>query len=329
MDGMENGVEPAHSGATTSGDPTAGDSVAVYVCTHRRNGPLKRLLESLKAAAENVQPGIEVAVVVVDDNPDGRAAAVVDAFDHNFIRGLHYRHTGSQNISTARNMGLETAMTMADWVAMTDDDQVVSPVWIKALFESARSLSADAVTGPAHIRYEQGVPEWLADQPFDEILEAQPRVDGERMDTCSTGNSMLKSSWLIDRPDFRFRPDLGRTGGEDMVFYRTAIDNGLAAYYSSEAEIFQMQPPERATFGYMVRVSHWLGNSAALSNLESGSATPVRLVLRHGKQLVQATIRPLSRLVSRQPVELRYAAAKAAQALGGLVAVAGVRAKHI
>ncbi len=305
------------------------DSVAVYVCTYRRNEPLNRLLESLLVAAQAVQPGIEVAVVVVDDNPDGRASAVVEAFKHDFARGLHYRHTGSQNISTARNMGLETAMELADWVAMTDDDQVVSPAWIKALFEAARTHGADAITGPAHIRYEQGAPDWLSSQPFDEILEAQPRVDGERMDTCSTGNSMLKSSWLINNPESRFRPDLGRTGGEDMVFYRTAIGNGLAAYYSTEAEIFQMQPPERATFGYMFRVSYWLGNSAALSNRESGSASPVRLVLRHGKQLVQAALRPVRRLIAREPLELRYAAAKAAQAAGGLVAVAGVRAKHI
>ncbi len=306
-----------------------GTSVAVYVCTFRRNEPLKRLLDSLLVASGAVQPHIEVAVVVVDDNPDGRASAVVDNFGHDFLRGLHYRHTGSRNISTARNMGLETAMELADWVAMTDDDQVVSPVWIKALFEAAHAHDADAITGPAHIRYEQGTPSWLDAQPFDEILEAQPRVDGERMDTCSTGNSMLKSSWLIAHPESRFRADLGRTGGEDMVFYRTAVDNGLAAFYSTEAEIFQMQPPERATFGYMVRVSHWLGNSAALSNLESGSASRPRLVLRHGKQLAQALLRPLGQLRSRQPAQLRFATAKAAQAAGGLVAVAGFRAKHI
>ncbi len=322
------------NGNSTDGDPSDGtkagsESVAVYVCTFRRNEPLKRLLDSLAAAARAAQPGIEVAVVVVDDNPDGRASAVLDAFEHDFIRGLHYRHTGSRNISTARNMGLETAMELADWVAMTDDDQVVSPVWIKALFEAAHTHGADAITGPAHIRYEQGAPDWLEAEPFDEILEAQPRVDGERMDTCSTGNSMLKSSWLINRPESRFRTDLGRTGGEDMVFYRTAIDNGLAAYYSTEAEIFQMQPPERATFAYMVRVSHWLGNSAALSNLESGSASRGRLVLRHGKQLAQALMGPIVRLASRQPGQFRYATAKAAQAAGGLVAVAGVRAKHI
>lgn len=63
-------------------------SVAVYVCTHRRNGPLVDLLTSLQAAADTVQPEIGVAVVVVDDNPDGRAEPVVEGFEHRFAHML-------------------------------------------------------------------------------------------------------------------------------------------------------------------------------------------------------------------------------------------------
>ena len=40
---------------------------------------------------------------------------------------------------------------------------------------------------------------------------------------------MLRASFLRDHPDIRFRSDLGTLGGEDMVFYRTAVAAGLDA----------------------------------------------------------------------------------------------------
>lgn len=303
-------------------------TVAVYVCTHRRNGPLVDLLDSVRAAADNVQPEVGVAVVVVDDNPDGRAEPVVDGYEHNFALGIHYTHTGSQNISTARNRGVETAMGLADWVAMTDDDQTVSPMWLAELFTAQRQHNADAVTGPVFIRYAPDSPSWIGDQPFAELLEAQPRVDGEQVDTCSTGNSMILSAWLTDHPDVRFRKDLGVIGGEDMVFYRGAIQQGLRAFYALKAEAYQLQPPERATYRHHLASAYWLGNTSFLTGFEAGEAGRARLAVRGTRKVVEAAVSPIRRLISGNPAHLRFAIAELAFGAGMLVGTVGVKVPH-
>lgn len=318
---------PQSDGAGTN-DHSPRTSVAVYVCTHRRNGPLVDVLTSLKAAAANVQPDIAVAAVVVDDNPDGRAESVVEGFDHNFDLGLHYTHTGSQNISTARNRGVETAMGLGDWVAMTDDDQTVSPVWLAELFNTQAAHDADAVTGPVFVQYAEDSPRWIKDQPFADLFEAQPRVDGEQVDTCSTGNSMIRTSWLKQHPDVRFRKDLGVLGGEDMVFYRGAIQQGLRAFYSLKAEAYQLQPPERSTYRHHLVSAYWLGNTTFLTGLEAGEAGRLRLGLRGARKTVDAAISPVRRLVSGQPAHLRFASAQLAYGVGMLVGVVGVKVRH-
>jgi succinoglycan biosynthesis protein ExoM len=254
---------------------------------------------------------------------------VVDGFEHGFARGLHYRHSGARNISRARNLGLETAMELADWVAMTDDDQVVVEGWFAAMIDVQRRTGADAVTGPVPLRYPDGCPSWLTDQPFLDFLEAAPRPDGSEVEVCSTGNSMLRSAFLRDHSEIRFRPDLGVVGGEDMVFYRAATQAGLDARYSTEAVCWGEQPPERATYRYMVGTCFWLGNTEFVTNYESGSASRLRLAVRGSRRLVEALARPVQRRRRGEPPQWRYAGAMVARGAGTLVGVIGIKVPHI
>lgn len=308
-------------------------SIAVYVCTHKRNGPLRRMLDSLAVAADRVQPEVEIAVAVIDDNPDGRAKEVVEGFGgpdgaESFLRGLHYRHSGAQNISIARNLGLEATMPLADWVAMTDDDQTVVPEWFEALIEMQAETGCDAVTGPVLNRYPDGAAQWLTDQPWGDIMVAPMEEHGKKVELCSTGNSILRSSFLTDHPDIRFRKDLGVVGGEDMVFYRTATLAGLDARFSQTALCHTEMPPERETYRYHLRSCYWLGNSIYLTNIESGEASKPRLVLRGLKQGVQGAGRPLLRRAQGKNPQWRFAGAMMARSFGILVGVIGIRVAH-
>ena len=304
------------------------ESIAIYVCTYERNGPLKAMLESLSVAAGRVQPETEIAVVVIDDNPDGRAQTVVDEFDGGFLRGLHYRHSGARNISVARNAGLEAAIGLADWVAMVDDDQVAAEHWIEALIATQVNTNADAVTGPVPLRYGDDVPQWLHDEPFAEILEAGLNKEGERVEVCSTGNSMLRADFLRQHPELRFRPDLGEVGGEDMVFYRAAVGAGLDARYSLDAVCYGEQPPERSTYAYQVWACYWMGNTEFVTNYENGEASRPWLALRGCRRMVEGAIRPFQRILKGNNPQFRFAGASVARGFGTLVGVAGVRAKH-
>ncbi len=303
-------------------------SVAVYVCTFRRNEALARMLDSLEVAAANATPDTELAVVVVDDNPDGRARQVVESSTREFPLGLHYRHCGEGNIAAARNTGVSVAMELADWVAMVDDDQIVVPKWLTELMRVQIETNADAVTAPVYARFGEDAPAWITEQPFAELWGTALKADGAPVTDLQTANSVIRTSFLEANPEVRFSPDLGLVGGEDMVFYRAALAAGLKAHYSREAINWELEPPERATYRYQLRRCLWHGNTEAVTNLRAGRDGRLRLVARAVKRGVLALARPARRLAAGDPPQFRYAFAYAMQSIGMLAGVAGIRLTH-
>jgi succinoglycan biosynthesis protein ExoM len=301
--------------------------VAVYVCTHRRNDALRSMLTALLRAAENAAPRACVAAVVIDDNPDGRASEVVDEFEGRFALGIHYRHSGEQNISVARNLGLETAAQLGEWVAMTDDDCEPDPTWISSYLDVQKRTGADAMTGPLVLRFPEGNPAWLYDQPF-ALGENEVYEDGRLMHVAQTHNSIISSAWLREHPDIRFEPGLGRLGGEDMVFYRRCVEAGMRIYYARDAVVHEIVGPERATLHYQLRTQFWLGNSEYVTNTQSGAATRARMVLRGARRLGEALQRPIGRLARHEPPQWRWCLASLLRASGMVLGALGLRVDH-
>ena len=302
-------------------------SIAVYVCTYKRNEPLARLLGTLQVASDAVAGRAEIGVVIVDDNPDGRAKAVVDGFDHHFPLGLHYRHAGSQNISIARNTGLDAASRIGDWVAMTDDDIMVPADWFTQHLDLQARTGADATTGPLLLQFPADAPSWIHDEPFDRfgLLDFE---EDEQVPICATGNSMLRASFLLENPDIRFDPDLGVLGGEDMVFYRAAVGRGLRCFFSTKTAVYEVEPHERSTLRFQLGRAMWMGNTRFLTNHRSGDATRSRLFLRGGRHVARALVRPFARLAARDAPQLRFTAALACEGLGMMAGVFGVELDH-
>lgn len=297
------------------------------VCTFRRNDALDRLLHAVRRNAATVAPGVQVGVVVVDDNPDGRAREVCDRHARSYPLGLHYRSCGHGNISLARNAGLDAALPMSDWIAMTDDDCEPADTWIASYLETQRATGASALTGPCYLDLGPDAPSWLRQQPFQD--DGQLRfADCERLRTAATNNSFVRSAFLCERPWLRFEPDLGVTGGEDMVFFRTAHAAGLDIAFSAGARVIGHEPRVRATFGYQVRSRFWLGNTEYVTNAYLGDASPGRWLLLSVKRLVAALSRPVGRLMLGRRPQFRYALASAARAMGNATGVFGLRARH-
>lgn len=302
--------------------------VAVYVCTYRRNVPLARMIDSLEIAAAAAGPEIELGVVVVDDNADGSAKEVVELSTHRFPLGLHYVHVGAGNIAIARNAGLQAAMALADWVAMVDDDQVVVPEWLTELVGVQRRTGADAVTAPVYPRFPEDAPRWLHDQPFADLWGTPVRKDGAPVTDLQTANSMIRTDFLIQHPTVRFSTDLGESGGEDMVFYRGALDAGLRAHYSLHAVNWELESPDRATYRYQLWRCLWHGNTEAVTSLRAGRAGRLRLAVRAVKRTIQAASHPIGRLRRGESPQLRYSLAFALQPIGILLGAAGIRLSH-
>ncbi len=301
-------------------------SIAVAICTYKRNEPLAVLLDQLIVCATRLGNRGAVGVVVVDDSWDGMAEAVVKKYAGCFELGIEYRKSGRQNISIARNLAIETACQMAEWTAMTDDDCVPITDWLDELLDTQAATGADTVTGTMVRRVPPGSPKWLTDEPFLGVGHWSP-ADQSELTVASTFNSMISSRWLKEHAEIRFRPSLGVVGGEDMVFYRAAHDAGLRIVFSKNAFVYEDEPLARANLAYQLRLFLWQGNSSYVTSTHNG-ISPVRMFLHGGKSMVRALGHPVGRLVRGQRPQLRYTLALALHAAGKLIGPFGVRINH-
>src|ERR1039458_2717997 len=305
---------------------SATPTIAVAICTYNRNVELRVLLDALLVSVAHLAGRAIVGVVVVDDTAEGNARHVVETFASRFERGITYRISGQQNISLARNMAIETASEIGDWIAMIDDDCEPTPEWLGALLDTQQRTGADAVTGPMVRRVPPGAPKWLTEEPFLELGLSQAE-EGAVLPIASTFNSMISSPWLKQHPAIRFQPELGVIGGEDMVFYRTAHAVGLQIRYSQRASIFENEPQSRATLAYQLRAHYWHGNSSYVASIRSG-ANPLRFFLHGINSLIQAFARPFVRMCRGQRPQLRYSLAAMLHAIGKMMGPIGVRTEH-
>jgi glycosyltransferase involved in cell wall biosynthesis len=300
--------------------------IAVAVCTYKRNEPLTVLLHALTACAERIKNRGAVGVVIIDDTADGQARAVVEEFAGRFELGLAYRISGKQNISIARNLALETALDIGDWIAMTDDDCEPPSQWLEVLLDLQQRTGADAVTGRIVRRAPDDAPAWITDQPFLD-LGVEVRPDGSEMTVAATFNTLISSRWLRAHPQIRFDPNMGVVGGEDMVFFRAAHAAGLRICFSELGFVYENEPRERATFGYQLYVYFWHGNSAALACVENGMKR-WRVFVHGTASFIRAGVRPMSRLLRGQKPQLRFCLAQILHAAGKQLGAAGVRIEH-
>lgn len=305
---------------------TARTKIMAAICTYKRNDLLTRLLDALVVTAGRVGNQAAVGVVLVDDTADGTARAVADSFVGKFELGVEYRISGRQNISLARNLALETALPLADWILMTDDDCEPPEQWLEALLDLQMRSGADAVTGRMVRRVPASAPAWITNQPFLELgVEQLP--DGSEMSVAATFNTLISTDWLRAHPQIRFDPNMGIVGGEDMVFFRAAHAAGLQIRFSAAGFVYENEPLERATYSYQLYVHFWHGNSAALACIESGMKRS-RMFVHGGASFIRACLRPISRIVRGEEPQLRFWLAQVLHATGKIVGSTGLRVNH-
>jgi len=300
--------------------------IVVAICTYKRNDELTVLLRSLVGCADRIKDRAAVGVAVTDDTASGEARVVAETAKGWFELGLQYCISGKQNISLARNMVIETAMGIADWIVMTDDDCEPPVNWLEALLDAQQKYSVPAVTGRMIRRVPADSPRWLTDEPFLELGVHDP-ADGAKMEMAATFNSMISADWLREHPHIRFDPAYGVIGGEDMVFYRSAFAEGLEIRFVADAFVYENEPRERANLAYQLYVYFWHGNSACLTMIQRGSRR-WRMLIHAGASMVRALIRPIGRMLQGKTPQMRFCLAMILNALGKLAGVFNIRIAH-
>src|SRR5262245_48939241 len=103
--------------------------ISVVVCTYNRSRQVAGALAHILEAAARTKLSIEI--VVVDNNSRDDTKAVVESSTSSTIP-IRYSFEPTQGLSFARNRGLKDSRGSV--IAFTDDDCIVDPNWIDALW---------------------------------------------------------------------------------------------------------------------------------------------------------------------------------------------------
>jgi succinoglycan biosynthesis protein ExoM len=198
------------------------------------------------------------SIVLCDNDCQCSAESLVAEFAATSNVAVKYCVEPRQSIALARNKAVLNAT--GDYVAFIDDDEIPEKYWLQTLFGAFEKYGVDGVLGPVKPSFGDGVPRWIVrgkfyDRPCYEtgvvLKHGQAR----------TGNVLLKS-YVFRAIDSPFRPEF--RAGEDVDFFRRAIEQGRVFIWCNEAVVYEAVPPSRWKRIYLVKKALLRGASAAL-----------------------------------------------------------------
>lgn len=224
------------------------DHISVCICTYKRPVLLARLLRVLQnQETDNL---FTYSIVVVDNDSNKSAKATVSSVQHAFSLDIEYHVEKEQNIALTRNKAVKSAK--GNLIAFIDDDEFPDDQWLLKLYKACNEFNADGVLGPVKPHFEVLPPQWIIKG---KVCERKSHRTGSILKNYSdtrTGNVLLDKR-LFDDEENLFNPDFGKTGGEDVDFFKRMIKKGYVFVWCEEAPVYETVPPERLTRAYFLR----------------------------------------------------------------------------
>lgn len=234
--------------------------VDVCICTFRRPAVVAAMAS---VAAQDLPEGVGLRIVVVDNDEVPSAKARVEGWAQEAGVAVAYVHAPARNISVARNAGLAAARAAgADFLAFLDDDEEAAKGWLMLLLARAGETGADAVFGPALAVYPTDAPRWMVRCDLHSNL---PQARGGRVETGHSCNVLIRMAGLPQ--GLEFRPELGRSGGEDTDFFFRLNRAGRRLAIADTALVTEAVTPQRLRLGWLMERRfaegrHYAGASA-------------------------------------------------------------------
>jgi len=246
--------------------------IDIGICTFQR----PQIVDTLRSlAAIKVPKNAELRIIVADNDDAPSAESVVAAEKLPFP--LIYIHAPSRNISIARNAVLDNAT--APYLAFIDDDETVDPNWLNGLYDEAIARQADVVFGPVFAEYPPETPEWIVAGDYHSVTEP---ATVSQVHTGPSGNALihLASSACSGQ---RFDLTLGKSGGEDTVFFSEIAAHGGKLFFAHDAHVFEKAAEQRLSADWLIKRRYRYGQSYATAKIRSSItpfATRVTLVVK-------------------------------------------------
>lgn len=224
--------------------------IVVAICTFQRLELLRRLLFMLeKQDLRVVLAGVEIEVLVVDNEASSDTRALYSELQPDYFVPLAYVQQPEQGISHARNSAIEYALdNSANYLAFIDDDDIPGPDWLILLWREQLASEADFVFGTWQLS--EDLPQWVHKSGIFKTRKvskkkaaAEPRLP--RM--ASTCNVLIKCSFIrqMSHDGMLFDPALGRSGGEDKDFFIRALSLGAMFSCAEDSYVVRGHQPGR------------------------------------------------------------------------------------
>lgn len=273
----------------------------VVVPTYNRSHLLRKTLDSLMKAS--VPRGLDVSVIVVDNNSKDDTAAMVGDFQASAPLPVRYVLETRQSSSHARNAGIANAS--GDLVGFIDDDEEVDGTWYEVVAREFADPATEFIGGPYLPNWVSPAPDWLPYGYHAAIgaIPPKPRnvFSREFGANLMGGNAVLRRS-IFERVG-TYNTRLGRSGTgllseEDAEFFGRLQAKEVRGIYVPDLLIHHYIAPERLTRNYHRRWVYWRAVSQGV--LDRTVREPVTYLLgipRHkiGRALRNLFAMPLSR----------------------------------
>lgn len=299
--------------------------ITIAITTFRRASQLRALLATVDESLTEVRTGVRLDVVVVDNDPDASARAIVNA--HTMAASgsaLAYLHETHAGIAAARQRALDAARG-ADAIVFLDDDVVPLAGWLPAIIHAWEEFDADAVMGFVKYEWPPQASPWIVAGGF---MRRDAHATGTELATLATGNALIDMR-TVQRLGLYFDDSLGLSGGEDSLFGEQLVAKGGKIVACLESVVLDEVPGERTTRSFVRRrtISHGQGRvrmrlQGRRGALERARIRVVALLGGVARLAVFFTLHlggKLTRNVSRDAVGMRrtwFALGMVQQALG-------------
>lgn len=250
-------------------------SVVIGVTTYGRNDALRALLQQLSdQAAALSAAGRRSAVIIVDNNPDGAAEAVVRGAA---VPLVHYVHEPVPGIAAGRNRALLWAGAEGyDAIAFLDDDETPSPQWLDALVGAAERFEAAAVTGPVVRSYPHDPSPYVAGM---RTWDSVRRPSGTDVPAASSANLLLDLRFLAHH-GLQFDEAFGLSGGSDTLITKQLLAAGGRLVWADDAIVIDHVTEQRLTPEWLRTRAHRVGNTHSRVSLVVAGTGSRRTIAR-------------------------------------------------
>lgn len=224
--------------------------VVIGIPTYKRPAMLDKLLCSVMSSDVAGTRINEVCIVVMDNDEAATAEEVtqVRSLQAPPVWSVHYRRCPQKGLTNVRNALLSESLAHnPDLIAFVDDDQFVSPGWLRALVDSIERTDSDFAIGPV-----VPVHDPITTPELRCWFRAHDRADAERINYIETNNLIMRARFVAEN-SMRFDLRFNTTGAEDTYFGVTALKLGARIVWAREAVAFETIPPQRASLPWLMR----------------------------------------------------------------------------